>query len=142
MELGNTYKQAEGTGRDYEKNRMVASSRHWVSQHILQGSFARALLSLAFIFALGLIFNAEGAFFRWDTHRDMLRQISTYGILASGLTVVIVAGGIDLSVGSVLGLTAVLFSILTMHQGWSAGLAIATCMAVGLACGMSVGGPG
>ncbi|MEW5975494.1 MAG: ABC transporter permease [Acidobacteriota bacterium] len=106
----------------------------------LKGAFTRALLALLFIFALGLVFNADGTFFRWDTHRDMLRQISTYGILASGLTVVIVAGGIDLSVGSVLGLSAVCVSLLSIHQGWPAGLALPACLAMGLACGAVAGG--
>ena len=47
-------------------------------------------------YALGLVFNADGAFFKWDTHRDMLRQVSVFGILACGMTLVIIAGGIDL----------------------------------------------
>jgi len=110
-----------------------------VNSRILARPFARALLSLIFIFALGLIFNAEGTFFRWDTHRDMLRQISTYGILASGLTIVIVSGGIDLSVGSVLGLTAVVFSELTIQQGCSAFLSILAALGLGLCCGVLAG---
>jgi ribose transport system permease protein len=87
------------------------------------------------VFALGLVFNADGAFFSWGTHRDMLRQVSVIGILACGMTVVIISGGIDLSVGSVLGLTAVLFSILTIHAGWHPVLAAAATLAGGLACG-------
>ena len=102
--------------------------------------FGRALVALFLIFCLGLIFNAGGTFFRWETHRDMLRQISTYGILASGLTVVIVSGGIDLSVGSMLGLSAVTFSMFSIHEGWPAGFAIAGCLVLGLGCGAVMGG--
>jgi len=108
-------------------------------RRLLASPFARALLSLIFIFVLGLIFNAEGTFFLWDTHRDMLRQISTYGILASGLTIVIVSGGIDLSVGSVLGLTAVTFSLLTIHFAWPATFAIFASLGLGLSCGAVAG---
>jgi ribose transport system permease protein len=108
-------------------------------RRLLASPCARALVSLLFIFVLGLIFNADGTFFRWDTHRDMLRQISTYGILASGLTIVIVSGGIDLSVGSVLGLTAVAFSMLSIHFGWPATWAIVASLVVGLTCGALVG---
>lgn len=113
---------------------------NFANRRIIEIPFVRALFSLAFIFGLGLIFNADGTFFRWDTHRDMLRQISTYGILASGLTVVIVAGGIDLSVGSVLGLSAVVFSFLSIQLGWTAGVAILACLGLGLGCGGIVGG--
>ena len=95
----------------------------------------RACLSLVMVFALGLVFNADGAFFSWGTHRDMLRQVSVIGILACGMTVVIIAGGIDLSVGSVLGLSAVLFSLLTIHDGWNPALAAAATLAAGLGCG-------
>lgn len=100
---------------------------------------ARALASLAVIFLLGIIFNADGAFFKWGTHRDMLRQVSVYGILACGMTLVIITSGIDLSVGSLLGFTAVLFSLLSIHWGWSPWLAILATFAVGAACGMVSG---
>jgi ribose transport system permease protein len=90
---------------------------------------------LAFILALGFYFNADGAFNKWGTHRDMLRHVAVFGILACGMTVVIVSGGIDLSVGSVLGLNAVLFSLLTMHQGWPAWQAAAACLVAGALCG-------
>lgn len=115
----------------------MSKTESW--RRLLASPFARALLSLFFIFVLGLIFNADGTFFRWDTHRDMLRQISTYGILASGLTIVIVSGGIDLSVGSVLGLTAVTFSLLTIHFGWPATLATFASLGLGLSCGALAG---
>ena len=99
----------------------------------------RAALALAVILALGCLFNADGAFFRWGTHRDMLRHISVYGILACGLTVVIIAGGIDLSVGSLLGFSAVLFSILTIHQGLHPALAIVATIAATTALGVTSG---
>lgn len=95
----------------------------------------RALLALLVIFLLGVVFSGEGAFYKWGTHRDMLRQISVYGILACGMTVVIISGGIDLSVGSVLGLVAVLFSLMTIHWQWSPLVAIPAALGLGLLCG-------
>jgi ribose transport system permease protein len=100
----------------------------------------RALLSLLVILALGALFNAEGTFFRWDTHRDMLRQMSVIGMLACGMTVVIIAGGIDLAVGSVLGLCAVVFSLTTIHLRWPPAAAIAATVACGAVCGTAAGG--
>jgi len=89
---------------------------------------------------LGFIFNADGAFHKWGMHRDMLRQVSVVGILACGMTLVIIAGGIDLSVGSVLGFSAVLFSILSIHWGWSTGAAIAATIVSGMMFGLVSGG--
>jgi ribose transport system permease protein len=99
----------------------------------------RALFALLFILAIGCVFNAHDAFFRWGTHRDMLRQVSVYGILACGMTLVIVTGGIDLSVGSVLGLCAVVFAQLSLRRGLPAAVAVPAVLAVGAAAGLTSG---
>jgi len=100
----------------------------------------RALAALAFVLIIGCIFNAQGAFFKLGTHRDALRQASVFGILACGLTLVIVSGGIDLSVGSVLALVAVSFSLMTIHWTWVTWVAIPACLLLGLGCGALSGG--
>jgi ribose transport system permease protein len=106
----------------------------------LRSPVVRATLSLVVVFVLGLVFNAGGAFLQWGTHRDMLRQVSVYGILACGMTIVIISGGIDLAVGSILGLTAVVFALASIHWGWPAWQAAALALAAGTACGMLAGG--
>lgn len=116
---------------------MVSQESFWHRQ--LGSPVARALLALFAVIVIGVLFNADGAFYAWHTHRDMLRQVSVYGILACGMTLVIIAAGIDLSVGSILGLVAILFSIITIHWGWSAWLAIPICLAAGAACGLLSG---
>lgn len=100
---------------------------------------ARALFALAAMLVLGAIFNKDGAFFRWSTHRDMLREISVYGILASGMTLVIIAGGIDLAVSSVMALSAVAFALFTMPFGWGAALSVLAVLAIGAASGLTSG---
>ncbi len=97
------------------------------------------MLALLLVLVAGAVFNADGAFFSWDTHRDMLRQVSVYGILACGMTLVIISGGVDLSVGSILALTAVVFSILSIQQGWRGVPAVIATVVVGLFCGMISG---
>ncbi len=99
----------------------------------------RALAALIVIVLLGMIFNADGAFFKFDTHRDLLRHISRYAILACGMTLVIITAGIDLSVGSTLALSAVSFSILSIHWGWSPWLSVPSCLGLGLAFGLLTG---
>jgi ribose transport system permease protein len=95
----------------------------------------RAFLALLLMLVIGSLFNADGAFFRWSVHRDMLRQVSVYGILACGMTVVIITAGIDLSVSSVLALAAVLFAWLLLPMGWPAFLAIPVVLMAGTALG-------
>jgi ribose transport system permease protein len=107
--------------------------------NLLKSPHARALLALAGMLALGCAFHQEGAFFRWSTHRDMLREIAVEGILACGMTLVILSGGIDLAVSSVLALSAVSFALLTITLGWPAVPAIAAVAAIGLAAGATSG---
>jgi len=95
----------------------------------------RALIAFAVVIVLGLIFNADGAFLKAGTHRGALRQISVYGILACGMTLVIVTGGIDLSVSSVLALVAVCFSKMCIHWEWSGWIAVPLALVVGGLCG-------
>src|ERR1700722_20896117 len=95
----------------------------------------RALLALILVLAAGAVFNADGAFFKIGTHRDTRRQASVYGILACGMTLVIISGGIDLAVGSLLALTAVCCAKMAIHWGWSGWLVAPLCLLVGGTCG-------
>jgi ribose transport system permease protein len=100
----------------------------------------RAFLALILVALLGCLFNADGAFFKLSTHRDALRQASVFGILACGMTLVIISGGIDLSVGSVLAFLAVSFSLMSIHWGWPAWISVPLCLLLGAACGALSGG--
>jgi ribose transport system permease protein len=69
-----------------------------------------------------------------DNFFNITRNFSFIGIMALGMTAVIATGGIDLSVGSIMGLTAVA-SGLTLEAGYPAWAAII----IGLAAGGIVG---
>lgn len=101
---------------------------------------SRALMALVLVWVLGCVFNADGAFFKFGTHRDALRQASVFGLLACGMTLVIISGGIDLAVGSLLALVAVSFSLMSIHWSWPPWLSIPLCLAIGMACGGVAGG--
>ncbi|TWT78344.1 Ribose transport system permease protein RbsC [Posidoniimonas polymericola] len=101
----------------------------------LQSPAVRALAALALVLLVGVVFNADGAFFKAGMHRDALRQMSVYGILACGMTLVITTGGIDLAVGSVLALSSVCCAMMAIHWGWSPWAVIPLSIAVGAACG-------
>jgi ribose transport system permease protein len=47
-----------------------------------------------------------------DNHQVLARRLGFYGVLTLGVGILIVAGGIDLSIGSLVGLGAVLFGLL------------------------------
>ena len=66
-------------------------------------------------------------------------QITVLGILAIGMTAVIVIGGIDLSVGSVLALSMMMMGWLGRDFGVPLPLAIVLALVVGAACGLANG---
>ncbi|MEN3001838.1 MAG: ABC transporter permease [Armatimonadota bacterium] len=121
------------------RSKGVQHSRLPIFLQVLTSPVGRALLALLLVLLLGVIFNAEGAFFKIGTHRDALRQASVNGILACGMTLVIISGGIDLSVGSVVALVAVCFALMSIHWGWSPLLAVPLCLLIGAACGGASG---
>ncbi|HWA24318.1 MAG TPA: ABC transporter permease [Lacunisphaera sp.] len=87
------------------------------------------------------------AMLRFDTFvtRDnfaiILQQTVIIGVAALGMTLIIIAGGIDLSVGSVIALGCVVVALL-IQKGWSplaAGLgAVVACMACGAFSGLLI----
>jgi len=114
---------------------MLASSKSHRLIQMLLSPGGRAFIALVLVLLMGLIFNADGAFLKTGTHRDTLRQASVYGILACGMTLVIITAGIDLSVGSVLGFVAVCFSLMSIHFSLPAWISIPFCLLIGAACG-------
>lgn len=65
----------------------------------------------------------------------VLTNASEIAIISAGMTLVIATGGIDVSVGSIAGLSAIVFGRLMVAAGWSIGPAAAGCIAVGFLCG-------
>jgi ribose transport system permease protein len=76
-------------------------------------------------------------FFQVGNITDIIRQVSEIGIIALGMTYVILSGGIDLSVGSTLALSASITAMLLMR--WSPGFGFAEhiVLAVAAALGAS-----
>ncbi|KXF75537.1 ribose ABC transporter permease [Paramesorhizobium deserti] len=74
-------------------------------------------------------------FNRVDNLLNIARAISINAILAAGMTVVILTGGIDLSVGSTIAVSGVV-AVIAAIAGVPAPLAVLTGMAVGALCGL------
>lgn len=70
---------------------------------------------------------------------NVLDQITVLGIMAIGMTFVILIGGIDLSVGSVLALSMMVLGYLANEATWPLGIAILAALGVGGLCGLVSG---
>ena len=68
--------------------------------------------------------------------QNMARLIGAYGIFSIGIGMVIITGGIDLSVGSVFALLGVLLSMMLTEWGWPAALAVSAVVAIAMLLGL------
>ena len=85
---------------------------------------------LAALFAIGVAFSpvtskGRNIFLTSGNLSDVLRQVSITGLVAVGMTMVILIGGIDLSVGSILALGTVLAALLLTQPGLTVAAGIA-----------------
>lgn len=71
---------------------------------------------------------------------DLLSDNAVLGLAALGATCVLVAGGLDLSVGSLAALASVVLALLVERSGAPPGVAIAAVLALGAALGLVQGG--
>jgi ribose transport system permease protein len=106
---------------------------------ILGTEVAFAVAALAIVLLIGTVFNAGGVFFKLDTHVQALWQIAAFGILACGMTVVILTAGIDLSVGSLVALSGVVYALLIIKHGVPGPVAFAAAVGAGALCGLASG---
>jgi ribose transport system permease protein len=99
--------------------------RRWLSNYaIFVALVAECLILVA----------TTDAFFSVNNLSNVLRQNAFTAILGAGMTFVILTGGIDLSVGSVVGLAGVLCADVLKH-GYGVPAAVTAGMLVGLAVG-------
>ncbi|MEW6202583.1 MAG: ABC transporter permease, partial [bacterium] len=79
---------------------------------------------LAVLFVIGIIISPEtvkgtNIFLSQSNLSNVLRQVSNNGILAVGMTLVILTAGIDLSVGTMMAMGSTLAAMLITLRGWS-----------------------
>ncbi len=92
------------------------------------------LILLLLIIAASVL--TEGRFAQVDNLVNVMRQVSLEAMIAFGMTAIIVTGGIDLSVGSLVALTGVVAAA-TMRGAGDAPAAMA--IALGLSAGVAMG---
>jgi ribose transport system permease protein len=71
--------------------------------------------------------------------QNLVSWTSLFGIISIGVAFVIITGGIDLSIGSVIGLVGSLLAWLLTHQGWNVPVALLAVLLVSLAIGLGHG---
>jgi ribose transport system permease protein len=116
---------------DVKLRQFAASARSVLSRSdVFGGTALAALLIIAAVIAL-----LEPQFFTPSNLLNIGRQASVLVIVACGMTMVILSGAIDLSVGSAIALCSVVGASLATNVGLSAPLAIAIVIGLGAVIG-------
>ncbi len=105
-------------------------------QTVLQRVFSSQAfwVTVALFMLVAIMAAYEPSFGTSDNAANVTRNFAPFGIMALGMTVVIITGGIDLSVGSIMGLVAIVAGMLLTHEyPWY--VAFAAGLAAGIACG-------
>ena len=110
--------------------------RHFFSDHSQEAAL------VLFIFVTGLLVQLRtgGSFLTASNLNELMREASMLIMVSIGMMIVIVSGGIDLSVGSVMGLSGMIAAlVLRDHRGMPIAALFLIAMGVGLLCGTITG---
>src|SRR5580698_3158562 len=121
--------------KQWNKAQMQNSHGHstfarWLTEY--RSEFTLAIL-IALIFAIGPLFTHY--FFTFDNLFNLSRQGSYLAIVAIGMALVLIIGGIDLSVGAVMQLVG-LCTVLLLGSGASAWVALIFALVMGAGLGV------
>ena len=107
-----------------------------------RGIIQRFIVWMA-LFGFWIFFSiASDKFFQVSNFIAILRDAAILGIISCGLTVVIISGGIDLSIGSLAGISGLVASALIL-KGWNGFLVVfifsmAVCLVIGYINGIMI----
>ena len=108
-------------------NNEKVNNKYWIASKQIWSKY-----SIVFVFAILFLICTlltNGKFASWNNVTTILRNSSTVGIIALGMTFVIISGGIDLSSGPVMA-TAGMVLVFLQGNGTPLFLAILACVAV------------
>ncbi len=96
-----------------------------ITDFLKKSDWIKPVLGFVGLFILATVFSPVSSkgtiiFLKFDNLSNILRQVSEIGIISIGMTLVIITSGIDLSVGSVLALSATLtaFGVMDWQLGF------------------------
>jgi D-xylose transport system permease protein len=97
----------------------------------------RSYMMVIALIAIWLLFFilTQGTFLSPRNLSNLARQMSIIGMLSIGMVLIIVTGNIDLSVGSLVGLTGAIAAILQAKLGFDTVTAVSIALIAGLAVG-------
>lgn len=102
----------------------------------MKQSTVRKLVSLGLVVVLIIGFSlTTTSFLSFNNFFNLFREVSVIGLISVGVTFVIIGGGIDISTGAIMGLSAMVAARLVDGTLWPIWLIVLIALLVGVACG-------
>ncbi|MDC7127388.1 MAG: sugar ABC transporter permease YjfF [Spirochaetales bacterium] len=113
----------------------------WFKTKISGNNFLLFITIAMFIlmYIAGLVIYSDQGFGNMQTLMNMLMDNAGLIIAAAGMTIVIITGGIDISIGSVIGLVCMMLAFMMEKMGMGAGASIAIVLIFGIIFGFVQG---
>ncbi|MFN3845185.1 MAG: multiple monosaccharide ABC transporter permease [Paracoccaceae bacterium] len=115
------------------------SEKTYLGSHLREYGMIMALVAIVFFFTVIVRATIDVDFLSAQNITNLFLQNSYVIIMALGMLLVIVAGHIDLSIGSVVGFTGAVAAVLTVNLGWPVWAVIPSCLIVGGLIGAAQG---
>jgi D-xylose transport system permease protein len=113
------------------------ASKIWTALRLTDPGPFPVLLGIALIW---IVFQTQSPYFLTPRNlSNLILQLGVTGILAIGVVLVMIAGEIDLSIGSVTGVCAGVLGVLLTFQHWPIAFALVAVLFLGLAIGFLQG---
>ena len=114
-------------------------SKAYLTEHLRDYGMLMALVAIVLFFVLMVRITIDVDFLSAQNITNIFLQNSYVVIMALGMLLVIIAGHIDLSVGSVAAFTGAVSAVLTVNLDWPFWAVIPSCLAVGALIGAAQG---
>lgn len=103
----------------------------------MKQSAVRKLVSLGLVIILIIGFGlTTTTFLSINNFFNLFREVAVIGLVSIGVTFVIIGGGIDISTGAILGLTAMAVSRMVDATLWPIWVIVLIALLIGAACGI------
>jgi ribose/xylose/arabinose/galactoside ABC-type transport system permease subunit len=113
---------------------MARAERRSLAEVLFRGKSMVPALLLLLAMLVAFFGIATPNFFAWTNFKAVISNIPIIAIMSVGMTFVLLIGGLDISVGSILGFTAVNV-VLFHHVGMAPWLVVLCSLGIGLALG-------
>ena len=129
---------------DLQDERLIASAgvKGWLSttwERVKSGDLGSLPVVLGLVIIWGVFYALNPAFLSSRNLVNLVLQMVPVGTIALGIVLVLLLGEIDLSVGSMSGLSGAILAVMFVNKGLPVWLAIATALAAGAVTGLFYG---